>query len=168
MIYYLIHYVLFAGHCQRPLVWQEMIRGWANCSCERSNQQRNHTVECWAIKKLSTLYILIMCVPIRGKNIWKISKYTFNFSSTSNLIPYLPIHWIFLFVKSKKTVELIHSKKSEISSDLIGSWEVQVGDMDQVLHLWRITGGFEKIDTAGRVLENDTVKYKFTRWMEFP
>lgn len=41
---------------------------------------------------------------------------------------------------------------------MIGSFEVHVGDMDQVLHLWRITGGFEKIDTAARVLGNDKVK----------
>lgn len=56
---------------------------------------------------------------------------------------------------------MIHSKNAEISSDLIGSWEVHVGDMDQVLHLWRITGGFEKIDTAARVLENDKVRNSF-------
>lgn len=43
---------------------------------------------------------------------------------------------------------------------MIGSWEVHVGDMDQVLHLWRITGGFEKIDTAARVLDNDKVEKK--------
>lgn len=55
----------------------------------------------------------------------------------------------------KKTTELIHSKKDQISSDLIGSWTVHVGDMDQCLHLWRYTGGFEKIDAAHRVLEND-------------
>lgn len=39
----------------------------------------------------------------------------------------------------------------------MGSWTVHVGDMDQCLHLWRYTGGFEKIDTAHRVLENDKV-----------
>lgn len=61
------------------------------------------------------------------------------------------------FQCSKKTAALIHSKKDEISSELIGSFTVHVGDMDQVLHLWRYTGGFEKIDTASRVLENDNV-----------
>lgn len=67
------------------------------------------------------------------------------------------IIWHFFRISSKKTAELIHSKKSEVASDLIGSFEVHVGDMDQVLHLWRITGGFEKIDTAARVLGNDKV-----------
>lgn len=48
----------------------------------------------------------------------------------------------------KKTVQLIENKKEEISCDLVASWTVQVGDMDQVLHLWRYTGGFEAIDQA--------------------
>lgn len=60
-------------------------------------------------------------------------------------------------IYSKNTTALIHSKRDEISSDLIGSWTVHVGDMDQCLHLWKYTGGFEKIDTAHRVLENDKV-----------
>lgn len=67
-----------------------------------------------------------------------------------SFMPILPIC-------SKKTTELIHSKKDQISSDLMGSWTVHVGDMDQCLHLWRYTGGFEKIDAAHRVLENDKV-----------
>lgn len=48
----------------------------------------------------------------------------------------------------QKTVQLIEAKKEEISCDLVASWTVQVGDMDQVLHLWRYTGGFEAIDQA--------------------
>lgn len=63
----------------------------------------------------------------------------------------------FNFHYSKKTAALIHSKRDEISSDLIGSFTVHVGDMDQCLHLWKYTGGFEKIDKAHRVLENDKV-----------
>lgn len=57
---------------------------------------------------------------------------------------------------SKKTVQLIQSKK-ELASDLIASWTVQVGDQDQCLHLWRITGGFEKIDKTKRELALDQV-----------
>lgn len=49
---------------------------------------------------------------------------------------------------SKQTVQLIEEKKEQISCDLAASWTVQVGDMDQVLHLWRYTGGFEAIDQA--------------------
>ena len=65
---------------------------------------------------------------------------------------------MFPFVTSKKTTALIHSKRDDISSDLIGSWTVHVGDMDQCLHLWKYTGGFEKIDAAHRILEQDKVK----------
>lgn len=61
------------------------------------------------------------------------------------------------FFYSKKSTELIHSKRDEISADLIGSWTVQVGDMDQCVHLWRHTGGFEKIDAAQNLFENDNV-----------
>lgn len=131
-----------------------------------------------------------MCVPIRSQNIWKISKfprivfimsYEMHFDCSSSYFdstekgknyywksfcsPFIisissnPMTW-FHSLNSKKTVELIHSKKDEISSELIGSWTVHVGDMDQVLHLWRYTGGFEKIDTAHRVLGND----KVTMW----
>lgn len=65
---------------------------------------------------------------------------------------------IFPILNSKKTTALIHSKRDDISSDLIGSWTVHVGDMDQCLHLWKFTGGFEKIDAAHRILQQDKVK----------
>lgn len=63
----------------------------------------------------------------------------------------------FFYLCSKKTAQLIHSKRDTISSDLVASWTVHVGDMDQVLHLWRYTGGFAKIDKAQALLENDAV-----------
>lgn len=62
----------------------------------------------------------------------------------------------FGFVRSKKTVQLVESKK-ELACDLIASWTVQVGDMDQCVHLWRYTGGFEKIDKASAELALDKV-----------
>lgn len=43
----------------------------------------------------------------------------------------------------------------------MGSWSVQVGDMDQCIHLWRYTGGFEKIDLAKDILWHDNVRIKF-------
>lgn len=55
---------------------------------------------------------------------------------------------ISLSITSKQTVQLIEAQKEQISCDLAASWTVQVGDMDQVLHLWRYTGGFEAIDQA--------------------
>lgn len=68
--------------------------------------------------------------------------------------------FIHLFITiSKKTVQLVHSKK-ELACDLIGSWTVAVGDVDQCVHLWRYTGGFEKIDKAHRELYGDKVWIK--------
>ncbi|XP_055913488.1 protein NipSnap [Eupeodes corollae] len=55
----------------------------------------------------------------------------------------------------KTTVQLVQSKKDDLSCSLVASWNVQVGDMDQCLHLWRYTGGFEKIDQAKENLWND-------------
>lgn len=57
---------------------------------------------------------------------------------------------------SKKTVQLIESKK-DLGCDLVASWTVQVGDLDQCVHLWRYTGGFEKIDLAEKELKLDPV-----------
>lgn len=55
---------------------------------------------------------------------------------------------------SKKNVQLIESKK-DLNCELVGSWTVQVGDLDQCIHLWRYTGGFEKVDMAERELAQD-------------
>uniref|UniRef100_A0A2M3Z573 NIPSNAP domain-containing protein n=1 Tax=Anopheles braziliensis TaxID=58242 RepID=A0A2M3Z573_9DIPT len=54
----------------------------------------------------------------------------------------------------KNTVQIIQSKQN-LSMELIGSWNVEVGDLDQCLHLWRYTGGFEMVDQAKRELTND-------------
>jgi len=54
----------------------------------------------------------------------------------------------------KKTVQLIESKK-DLGCELVASWSVQVGDLDQCLHLWRYTGGFEKVDLAEKVMKTD-------------
>ncbi|XP_072748952.1 protein NipSnap [Anoplolepis gracilipes] len=55
----------------------------------------------------------------------------------------------------EENVNLIHSKKSELNCELIGSWTVEVGDLDQALHLWQCTGGYERIDHAQAVLFQD-------------
>jgi len=44
------------------------------------------------------------------------------------------------------TVGLIESQKNDLHCELVGSWTVEVGDMDQALHLWKHTGGFAGID----------------------
>ncbi|KAJ8913744.1 hypothetical protein NQ315_007461 [Exocentrus adspersus] len=53
----------------------------------------------------------------------------------------------------KNTVDFIKAQDA-LGKDveLVGSWTVNVGDQDQALHLWRFTGGFEKIDVYNKVL----------------
>lgn len=58
---------------------------------------------------------------------------------------------------SEENVNLIHSKKSDLNCELVGSWTVEVGDLDQALHLWQYTGGYESIDNAQAVLSKDEV-----------
>lgn len=60
-------------------------------------------------------------------------------------------------VNSEKSVSMIHSRKEEFKCDLVASWTVQVGDLDQALHLWRYTGGFSSIDKCNALLAVDKV-----------
>jgi hypothetical protein len=61
---------------------------------------------------------------------------------------------------SKNTVQLIESKK-DLGCELTASWTVQVGDLDQCVHLWRYTGGFEKVDLAEKTLKKDPVSVNY-------
>lgn len=72
--------------------------------------------------------------------------------------PKLSFYLNCLYFLSKTTVQLIQDKKANLSCDLMASWTVHVGDMDQCLHLWKYTGGFEKIDIAKEDLWHDDVK----------
>lgn len=54
---------------------------------------------------------------------------------------------------------MIESKK-ELACELVASWSVQVGDLDQCVHLWRYTGGFAKVDLAEKELKKDPVSVK--------
>jgi hypothetical protein len=56
---------------------------------------------------------------------------------------------------SESNVKLVESRG--LSYELVGSWSVQVGDLDQALHLWRYTGGFASIDNATKELAKDKV-----------
>lgn len=40
----------------------------------------------------------------------------------------------------------------------MGSWTVEVGDLDQALHLWQYTGGYEQVDYAQAELSKDEVR----------
>lgn len=67
-------------------------------------------------------------------------------------------------IHSKTSVEFVESRKSDLGCELVGSWTVSVGDMDQALHLWRYVGGFEKIDIAKKLFrENNVSTYIFMK-----
>lgn len=53
------------------------------------------------------------------------------------------------FIKSQSSL------KKEV--ELVGSWTVNVGDQDQALHLWKFTGGYEKIDYFNNFVGNNPV-----------
>lgn len=64
-----------------------------------------------------------------------------------------------VYVYSKTSVDFVTSRKAELGCELVGSWTVSVGDMDQALHLWRYVGGFEKIDKAKILFKENPVSY---------
>jgi len=46
----------------------------------------------------------------------------------------------------------------QLNYELVASWTVELGDLDQALHLWRYTGGFSTIDNAKKKLAQDKVR----------
>ncbi|EFA05012.1 protein NipSnap [Tribolium castaneum] len=53
----------------------------------------------------------------------------------------------------KQTVDFIKAQNSLAAAvELVGSWTVNVGDQDQALHLWKFTGGYEKIDLFNNII----------------
>lgn len=50
-------------------------------------------------------------------------------------------------------VNLIQAQN--LNCELVGSWTVQVGDMDQALHLWKYKGGFAGVDKTKRTLKQN-------------
>ncbi|XP_011137825.1 protein NipSnap [Harpegnathos saltator] len=63
----------------------------------------------------------------------------------------------------EENVNLIHSKKLDLNCELVGSWTVEVGDLDQALHLWQYTGGYESVDHAQAVLSTDEAYQRLLR-----
>ncbi|XP_017877119.1 protein NipSnap [Ceratina calcarata] len=54
----------------------------------------------------------------------------------------------------EEIVNIINSKKSELKLELVGSWTVLAGDVDQALHLWQYSGGYESVDRTQILLSN--------------
>ncbi|KAF3422760.1 hypothetical protein E2986_05867 [Frieseomelitta varia] len=51
-----------------------------------------------------------------------------------------------LYWDIEEIVNIINTKKSELKLELVGSWTVLAGDIDQALHLWRYSGGYDSVD----------------------
>lgn len=58
---------------------------------------------------------------------------------------------------SEKIVNIINSKKSELKLEIVGSWTVVAGDVDQAVHLWQYSGGYDSVDRAQIELSKDKV-----------
>lgn len=56
-------------------------------------------------------------------------------------------------------VRLIRSLQKQIEIDQVGSWTVEVGDLDQALHLWSFKGGYNGVDKARKFLDENKVKF---------
>lgn len=66
-------------------------------------------------------------------------------------------HICILGYYSEEIVNIINTKKFELKLELVGSWTVLAGDIDQALHLWRYSGGYDSVDRTQAELCKDKV-----------
>lgn len=62
----------------------------------------------------------------------------------------------------EKKVAHVISHQKQVELDLVGSWTVDVGDLDQALHLWRFKGGYAGVDKALKFLDENEDYQKLT------
>ncbi|XP_076249416.1 protein nipsnap [Calliopsis andreniformis] len=55
----------------------------------------------------------------------------------------------------EEIVNVINSKKSEFKLELVGSWTIVAGDIDQALHLWQYSGSYDSVDRTQLALSQD-------------
>ena len=65
---------------------------------------------------------------------------------------------IIIFVLSEKHVTVQTGLKA---GELVASWVVSVGDQDQVIHIWKYTGGYAGVDNAVKALKESPVRISF-------
>ncbi|XP_050420512.1 protein NipSnap [Adelges cooleyi] len=56
------------------------------------------------------------------------------------------------YIKNYEKVVELCKKTSGIKYELVGSWSVHVGDLDQYVHLWKYKGGYAAIDKTKEIL----------------
>lgn len=72
----------------------------------------------------------------------------------------LTFNSIFFLNISEQVVKLCQ-KIPNLKYELIGSWSVRVGDLDQYIHLWKHQGGYAAIDKTNNVLLQNQVSFLF-------
>lgn len=60
-------------------------------------------------------------------------------------------------------VNLMNEKKPVLKCELIGSWTVEAGDLDQAIHLWEYPNGFKNVDLTQYELSRDESYQKLLR-----
>jgi len=66
----------------------------------------------------------------------------------------------FYYYSSEQVVKLCQ-KIPNLKYELIGSWSVRVGDLDQYVHLWKHQGGYAEIDKTNNILLQNQVNFFF-------
>lgn len=67
---------------------------------------------------------------------------------------------MFFFYSSEQVVKLCQ-KIPNLKYELIGSWSVRVGDLDQYVHLWKHQGGYAEIDKTNNILLQNQASFFF-------
>lgn len=67
---------------------------------------------------------------------------------------------LFFYYSSEQVVKLCQ-KIPNLKYELIGSWSVRVGDLDQYVHLWKHQGGYAEIDKTNTILIQNQVSFSF-------
>lgn len=74
---------------------------------------------------------------------------------------YLTIIMSFFYYYSSEQVVKLCQKIPNLKYELIGSWSVRVGDLDQYVHLWKHQGGYAEIDKTNNILLQNQVNFFF-------
>lgn len=62
-----------------------------------------------------------------------------------------------IVLSSAKHVEVSRELKS---GELVASWTVGIGDQDQVIHMWKYTGGYTGVDAAKLAMRENPVRFR--------
>jgi len=67
------------------------------------------------------------------------------------------------YVKNYGEFVQLATARNDLEAELIGSWVVDVGDLDQTLHLWRYINGYTSLNKANNIIKSDKEYSALTR-----